>query len=914
MSNEVDLKLVADAKPYVDATRQAMGANQSLYNQTKQNAEFEKRNIAEINAAIYQYTQAKKQATNPKDQEKYNQKIAEAKIHLNEAKENAKKYGEEQKKLGKELEQSEKKQGIFSSGLGKLVGIVGGAIGAWNIFKNVMAATQATGDGLNVVLAGTKGAINSLMESVAAFEFSGMFEKMAAAARGAMEHEKVMDEIGDRMNSIEIQRAKLRNEIMQASMDMREALNNRDYEGFKKYKEQYETLNNEILQAEQEIATMRLESWKKNAIAVKMIRDQNTGNLRELTAEETQLMSDYVENYNKLTKNELQILANLATEREKIEGKEAQKERINNMIQNRKLYGLTAADVKELNTQYQSMTQQINESKQAHQTNINSLDGLAKKYYELDDVINRFSDTDRAVLKEMIINRYNAESAFTESNKAIQRMDLMMQKQMEADQKSANDKAKQEAEKLAAEILKITDEFNAKRIEKLTGLERIRAEEQANLNSIAKTKEYLSSLGQLTDEHLRVLQMLEDRARAEASTKENEYYQQGQQKMEANNLARLARKKKHNEDVKALDKELADWQEALDRANIKFTAKNPELEMLIYERNKKLEHINSLKAMQEDYTKMTEEEVVKRNQARAMEIAAGELEVQDMDKQIQKKELNLAAYSQAFQTAFNTITGMLQSTYNAQLQFFQRERQMMDTRIGELQRTIDQEIEARDKGYANSVEGKKRELEGLQAEREKAFEKEQKVAEAQRKLNEVIQVSQLITSAANIFATFSLVPGGTAISIALIALMLGAYVKAKVDARKLAALEKGGSGTKTGMITGKRHSEGGESFTDHVEVESGENWGVLSRPASQKYGKQFHNIVESMNKGKFDLRPVMKIPAPSVTVKNEGTRIESLEKAMRDVETAIKTQPQIFYSNGKRIEKRGRNIRIINNA
>ena len=27
------------------------------------------------------------------------------------------------------------------------------------------------------------------------------------------------------------------------------------------------------------------------------------------------------------------------------------------------------------------------------------------------------------------------------------------------------------------------------------------------------------------------------------------------------------------------------------------------------------------------------------------------------------------------------------------------------------------------------------------------------------------------------------------------------------------------------MITGKRHSQGGERFLDHVEVESGEAWG-----------------------------------------------------------------------------------------
>src|SRR5690606_6398253 len=123
----------------------------------------------------------------------------------------------------------------------------------------------------------------------------------------------------------------------------------------------------------------------------------------------------------------------------------------------------------------------------------------------------------------------------------------------------------------------------------------------------------------------------------------------------------------------------------------------------------------------------------------------------------------------------------------------------------------------------------------------------------------------------------------------------------------------GGSGNKTGIITGKKHSQGGENFLDHVEVESGESWGVLAANKVPKYGQAFHGIVKAMNEGRLELRPNFKIPQSNSTVivNNDIKRMQSLESAMRDVERAIKDQPQIYYSGGKRIERKGRNTRII---
>jgi hypothetical protein len=904
MSNEVDLRLVADAKPYVDATRQAMNANQTLYNQVKQNAEFEKRNIAEIQAAIYQYSEAKRKATNPKEQEMYNRKLAEAKVHLNEAKVNAEKYAQEQKKLGKELEQSEKKQSIFSTGLGKLVGIVGGVTGAWTIFKNVMASTQATGDAMAQVFEGVSFSVTSLMRSISSLEFSGLISRMAEAYEAGRKYAKGLDEISDRERSVNIQRVKISGDMLEARTQMQEAIGRKDEEAYQKYREQYVKGSEELLEADKKIAELRLDNFRKYVLGIKQVQDKETGQLRNLKEGEIDLMVKYVEEYNKLTDEELANAENYLKIKTELDKKSED-------------FGWGKSWLDKQQPEFKKAKAAVKEANDAIIASEREKIGvLAAGYADLKGAINEFSDKERDALADILKANDTARNERERHNKALVRGDIQMNRMLKAEADRAAMEKKQDAEKLAAEILKITDENEQKRIALLEGIPRIDAEEQYNLKRIAQTKASLEQLGVLNQEALDQLALMEDFARQEAETKRQEYRRQNIEYLQkdATEQARIEAEK--NAKIKALDQELADWQDQVERTRIKFTAKNPELQLLIYERNQKLKLIDDLINKEEDYTNMTQEEINKRSQIRAHETAQLQMEVDDMGEQIRKKELHLQQYSQAFTIAFNQITSMLQSTYNMQLQFFQRERQMMDTRISELQRTIDQEMEARDKGYANNVDGKRKELEALQLEREKAFEKEQKIAEAQRKLNEIIQISQLVTSSANIFATFSTVPGGTAIAIALIALMLGAYVKAKVDARKLAALEKGGSGTKTGMVTGKRHSQGGENFTDHVELEDGEVFGVLSRPSTGTYGKDFHKVVDAFNSNDLRKLPryMLKMPEPRVTVNTQAQKLETLEKAMRDVETAIKSQPQIYHVGSKRIERKGRNTRIINNA
>lgn len=904
MSNEVDLKLVADAKPYVDSVKQAMNANQQLYAQVKQNLEFEKRNIDDIKAAIYQYSEAKKKATNPKEQERYNAKIAEAKLHLNEAKLNAERYAKEQKKLGQELQNSEKSQGIFSTGLAKLVGVVGGAVGAWNLFKKAMNSLDSTGDKMRMTFEGIGFATQSLMRDLVALNFEGIIRRMQEANEAGNNYAKNLIDIEHRERSLMIMRMKMQEDITQAEIDMREALMKiqSDYsdENVKAYEEaqkRFTDINEEIIKANEKTSGMRLENFRQNVLKIK-------GGTEQLTEDQIKVLEDYVIDYAELADKEI---AN-----------------VNKVKEARELANQTFNDLEKKRAQRAGRSQgadasfteseikQINDVREAVKEQMNTLTEKEKKIYELDESINKFIGTERDEFAKLVMAYQANVNQFTQMQKSIIRQQL----QYERAKIAAGEKAKAEElaniKKLGDEILKLEDENEKKRIERLEGSQRFEAEEEYQLKQIAKTKAFLETLGTLDANALQAIATMEQNVRNERAQKEQAHEMERVQSLQDRADQELEIAKKKNDELKKLDSDIADYQRQVELSMADYVDKTG-LQRMIVARNHKQAEVDALKALYLEQVMAADEASKKLAQITMAQIELGNDEVQSLDEQIRQKKLKLSDYAQAFQTAFNTVTGMLQSTYNAQLQFFQRERQMMDTRIGELQRTIDQEIEARDKGYANNVEGKKKELEKLQAERDKAFEKEKKVAEAQRKLNEVIQVSNLITASAQIFNTYSLIPGGTLVAISLIALMLGAYVKAKVDAKKYASLGEGGTGTKTGIVTGRKHSQGGENFLDHVEIETDEHWGVLAANRVPKYGKAFHGMIKAMNEGRLELRPNFRLPQSNntVIVNNDNKRMQSLESAMRDVERAIKDQPQIYYSGGKRIEKKGRNTRII---
>jgi hypothetical protein len=201
-----------------------------------------------------------------------------------------------------------------------------------------------------------------------------------------------------------------------------------------------------------------------------------------------------------------------------------------------------------------------------------------------------------------------------------------------------------------------------------------------------------------------------------------------------------------------------------------------------------------------------------------------------------------------FKTAANEIYSVIDSINDKRVEDTQRNRELLETQISELESELEVEAELYAAGYASNVEAKKKELEDVKKQREVALKAEEEALKKQRNLDSIQQASSLLTASANMFKGWSTIPFvGQVLAIAAIGAMLVAFAATRKQVNDTTKLAKGAHGE----ITGRRHSEGGERFLDHIEVEQGEKWGVLSRPASRKYGRIFENMVDSFNKDKL---------------------------------------------------------------
>lgn len=185
----------------------------------------------------------------------------------------------------------------------------------------------------------------------------------------------------------------------------------------------------------------------------------------------------------------------------------------------------------------------------------------------------------------------------------------------------------------------------------------------------------------------------------------------------------------------------------------------------------------------------------------------------------------------------------------------------LNDRISTLQDVVDEEKRLNEEGFANNLDIRQKELAALQADRDTAIAQQEEAVKKQQLLDKILVNSKLAVAIAQILATSAaLGPLGAIVAGAAITALLNLFSNSIAKANTV-SLAKGGSGSHTGIITGKSHSQGGESFLDQVEVQKGEAWGVLNRDASAKYGDLFHNFTNSLNTG----NPMSLFTAPDLS-------------------------------------------------
>lgn len=279
-------------------------------------------------------------------------------------------------------------------------------------------------------------------------------------------------------------------------------------------------------------------------------------------------------------------------------------------------------------------------------------------------------------------------------------------------------------------------------------------------------------------------------------------------------------------------------------------------------------------------------------------IIEAEKDAKDEEDKLKKARID------SIKEGLNQLLGFTQGIMDNLVEDAQRNRDLLDTRISETQSALEAEIDLYKAGYSSNVAAKQKELDDLKALREKALKEEEIALQRQRQMEAVSQGVNIFSSATNILKSFTkLGPIGLALAGGAIAAMFTLLASVKSRSSEVTKLAKGGHGE----ITGRLHSQGGERFSDHIEVEQGERWGVLNRSASRKYGTVFNKMVDSFNKDNLPIPREMSIN--NISIQNEGPnkRLDEVNSNLRQ----IRAKEEIIVLNGMTIYKKGNSTRVI---
>lgn len=218
------------------------------------------------------------------------------------------------------------------------------------------------------------------------------------------------------------------------------------------------------------------------------------------------------------------------------------------------------------------------------------------------------------------------------------------------------------------------------------------------------------------------------------------------------------------------------------------------------------------------------------------------------------KDLSADQYD-TLSTVYDSIKESLNSIIQGYVDVAQAAYDAAQAQVDAARTVYEAELEARANGYANDVEGAKREL---ALEKRKAKQKEQILKQAQKtqeRINTLQQISSLITGSAQILETFGAYPVVAAI---LLASMWGMFAAAKIQAAQLANQSSTYGGGGFEVAVGGSHASGHDIKTgiktksgSQMVIEGGEGVGVFSRKAVTKYGDIIPNLVDSINSGTY---------------------------------------------------------------
>jgi len=195
------------------------------------------------------------------------------------------------------------------------------------------------------------------------------------------------------------------------------------------------------------------------------------------------------------------------------------------------------------------------------------------------------------------------------------------------------------------------------------------------------------------------------------------------------------------------------------------------------------------------------------------------------------------------------VVDAYQSTLEEQYRIAQEERALRDRNISELQRDLDLQLRLNEQGFASNVQAYMQALEQEKLAREQALAEERQAAQKKRRIEQVVQTLNILSSISNIlkqetgkFGLAGILTAGIGI-----AGLWSIWGGAKNRAQSATTYEKGGSF----MLNGNSHANGGVMLAPGHEAQGGEMVSVFNRKATKNYGGQIKDVTEAFNKGKI---------------------------------------------------------------
>ena len=330
-----------------------------------------------------------------------------------------------------------------------------------------------------------------------------------------------------------------------------------------------------------------------------------------------------------------------------------------------------------------------------------------------------------------------------------------------------------------------------------------------------------------------------------------------------------------------------------------------------------------LELWQKDATKTTWEIERLRNEIALLKKEAsdeGEMSwFEKLEKKLEDKlgKRGLSKITRAVQQAASYVMEQFQTIAQARVDLANTMVEQSQRELDATKSTLDQEIEARNNGYANNVALAQQEYLEKQRINEQALAEQQAAVEAQERLNTVQQVVSLITASANIFSSLSSIPLGVGIPIAigLIATMFGAFAAAKVQASQLAAQTYGEGGTE--LLSGGSHQSGRDiplgTMPDGRErrAEGGEYLAVINKRSSRKYGSVIPAVIDALNAGVFEQKYGNAFRGDAGIVVNVDGSTDAIERFHEDMKKAMGRKTETRLADGTRVITYGHTRKII---